>query len=67
MTGETKMKKTVDDRVPFTDLTLLKNDPIGGGSFGTVYEALHTKWGCKVAYKRLSLQFIGDTNLHEKL
>ena len=52
--------------MPFSDLKLLREEPIGGGSFGAVYEAIHTKWGCKVAYKRLGTQFISGANTKEK-
>jgi len=53
-----KLERTVDDTVPYASLTFLGDEPMGSGTFGAVYKALHQEWGCQVAYKKLIVHSI---------
>jgi len=57
---------TISDLVPFTRIQFLDDKPIGSGAFGAVYKALHNKWGCQVAYKKLAVLYLGERSKAEQ-
>jgi len=60
-------RHAIDDVIPYNSLTLLEKEPIAAGAFGAVYAAIHNEWGCPVAFKRLAVQYIGETDNDERL
>jgi len=53
---------TVNDTVSYRKLSFVDEKPIGRGAFGSVYKAFHTEWGCPVAFKKLGVSFLDETN-----
>jgi len=64
--GATKNQPTIIDLIPFTSIRFLDDKPIGYGAFGAVYKALHSEWGCQVAYKKLAVSYIGERTKPEQ-
>jgi len=64
--ADTPSQRVVNDVIAFNSLTFLNKQPIGSGGFGAVYSVLHNEWGCQVAYKRLSVFYIGEINKADK-
>jgi len=60
-------RQEVNDTVPFINLTLLNEDPIGAGAFGKVYKALHKEWGCQVAFKKLGVTYITAASKQDQM
>jgi len=63
---QARIQPTIIDLVPFTSIRFLDDKPIGYGAFGAVYKALHSEWGCQVAYKKLAVVYIGERSKPEQ-